>query len=52
VKDYDNNLLFKSPVEERFLSNKKNNLDRLKDNYETNSYTIALIERMADEIFI
>ena len=30
AKDYDNNLLFKSPLEEKLLFNRKNNLDRLK----------------------
>jgi hypothetical protein len=29
-KDYDNNLLFKSPLEEQLLESKKNNLDKLK----------------------
>ena len=48
VKDYDNNLLFKSPLEEQILSSRKNNLDKLKEHYETSSYTVALLEQLGD----
>lgn len=33
------------------LTSRKNNLDKLKDHYEVSSYTVALLEQMAEDIF-
>lgn len=48
AKDYDNNLLFKSPFQQQMLQNKRNNLDKLKDNLGVKTYTIALLKQMSD----
>lgn len=50
VKDYDNNLLFKSPLEEQILQNRRNNLDKLKDSLGVKTYTIALYEQLGNEL--
>jgi hypothetical protein len=42
-KDYDNNLLFKSPLEEQLLDHRRTRLDRLKEAHGCNSYTMALL---------
>lgn len=49
-KDYDNNLLFKSPLEEQMLDNRRNNLDKLRENLGVKSYTVALLEQTGSEI--
>jgi hypothetical protein len=48
TKNYDNNLLFKSPFEDQMLENRRNGLDKLRENLGVKTYTIAFYEEQAN----